>query len=202
MRGVWFAAFATLLAAASHMLVGGNTPAPVALVATAIVVLPLCVALAGRERSLWRTSLAVALSQGLFHWSFGAIGAVTAQGSVVSGSGFAAAASPHADHLGSLGQWGPMLASPGAGWLMLAAHAVAALVTVAMLRFGEDALLRIREALASLGAQLVGKLPALSVALPRGGRVSTFGYAPARPLATSRASISHRGPPGWLSFSV
>lgn len=202
MRGAWFAAFATLLAAASHMLVGGNTPAPVALVATAIVVLPLCVALAGRERSLWRTSLAVALSQGLFHWSFGAIGAVTAQGSVVSGSGFAAAASPHADHLGSLGQFVPMIDSPGAGWLMLAAHAVAALVTVAMLRFGEDALLRIREALASLGAQLVGKLPALSVALPRGGRVSTFGYAPARPLATSRASISHRGPPGWLSFSV
>ena len=202
MRGAWFSAFATLLAAASHMLVGGNTPAPVALVATAIVVLPLCVALAGRERSLWRTSLAVALSQGLFHWSFGAIGAVTAQGSVVSGSGFAAAASPHADHLGSLGQFVPMLDSPGAGWLMLAAHAVAALVTVAMLRFGENALLRIREALASLGAQLVGKLPALSVALPRGGRVSTFGYAPARPLATSRASISHRGPPGWVSFSV
>lgn len=189
-RGAWFAAFATFFAAASHMLAGGNAPAPVALVVTMVAVLPLCVALAGRELSLWRVSLAVALSQGLFHWSFASIGATTAAATSSS------PVSAHAEHLGLVSTFVPSFAASttSASWLMLFSHVVAAACTVLMLRFGERAVRRIREAVTTAGARLFTKTLAPLV-LPREGRAVAAAAAPLRPLIISRSSLSLRGPP-------
>lgn len=193
-RGAAFAVFATLFAAISHVMVGGNVPAPVSLVATGVAVLPLCVALAGRELSLWRSSLAVTLSQGLFHWSFGSIGASPLAESASISS---VPVSAHAGHLGLATTFIPSVepSSVALGWLMLCAHAVAAGATIAMLRFGEIALRRIRESLAAIGARCSAAAPAPMCTLPAAGGVNSFGYTPLRPLASARSSISHRGPP-------
>src|SRR5690606_28685168 len=78
-RGALGAGAATLLAAVSHALAGG-TITPLAVGATALLALPLCVGLAGRIGSLWRLSLAVGASQFLYHWSFWGLGTSSAPG--------------------------------------------------------------------------------------------------------------------------
>lgn len=95
-RGTFGALAATVLAAASHSLAGG-TSTLVAVVATAVFALPLCVLLAGRVGSLWRLAAAVVPAQFAFHWMFASLGVVSVQP-----GGAAEAVSPHAAHLGLL----------------------------------------------------------------------------------------------------
>lgn len=187
-RGVGGALAATLLAAASHGLAGGAL-SWLAIAATAILALPVCTALAGRIGSLWRLALAVSASQFLYHWLFSWIGA--------SGGGRpgAEAVSPHAAHLGA------QLAPAGAAGLgpaatadtaMWAGHAVAALLTIALLHRGERAFLAlvrlVRKALPLRRPSALvvpSRLPSL---------VSWAPIASARSRLLSTV-ISHRGPP-------
>ncbi|GAB2551034.1 hypothetical protein [Leucobacter ruminantium] len=185
LRGTLGAAAATLIAAASHSLAGGSLTWQ-ALAATAILSLPVCVLLAGRAASLWRLSLAVCTSQFLFHWSFAGLGAPTATGSP---------APLHAAHLAALERFAPTPLASGAAeadaamWL---GHAVAALLTIALLHRGERAglaLLRlIRRALPCAAPRLspVSRRPAPTAVI--------------RPIALrdrlfSSSAITHRGPP-------
>jgi len=128
-RGAFGALTATVLAAASHALAGGDVTA-FAVVTTALFALPLCVLLAGRTGSLWRLALAVSAAQFVYHWSFSGLG--------IAGSASSAEPVPlHAMHLGA---FAPALSGAGAGvapgtgfaaadlW-MWGAHALAALAT-------------------------------------------------------------------------
>lgn len=183
-RGGFGALAATLLAAASHALAGGSVTV-FALAATGVLALPLCVALAGRAGSLWRLSVAVFVSQGLYHWSFAGIGAVQQRGS-------APALAAH-DHLGALSAFAPDLAeAASAGAWMWVAHGVAAMLTIALLHRGEHALLHLIRLVRSAVPVRVPR----AVALPARPAILAPLPEPERTNAqVFLSAITHRGPP-------
>ncbi len=130
-RGMVAAGVSTLIAAVSHAAGGGVFPHPMLLLAGFVFSGLFCVALVGRRPSLGRSVPSVLASQLLFHLIFS-----TAGGTVVS------TASGHGHHAGHHGSVlmsstdAPLASLDGA---MLAAHAAAAVVTIAALRFGEVA---------------------------------------------------------------
>ncbi len=138
LRGALFAAVATVLAAASHALAGG-TVTPLAMLATAIIALPLCVVLAGRAGSVWRVAIAVGASQFFYHWAFAGIGASTTPASDQI-SEFPAGS--HAAHLAALEQFVPRVIESGAAdatmWIL---HGIAAIISAAFITRGERAVL-------------------------------------------------------------
>ena len=135
-RGASAAFFATLVAACSHTIAGADAPDLFAVLVTALFALPLCVALAGRRLSLPRLSAAVLLSQALFHWCFSLLGLST----VAAGGEPLPAHAHHA--LVPIGGFVPdaaLAAAADPGLLMWLWHGVAAVATIALLRFGERA---------------------------------------------------------------
>lgn len=189
-RGAAGAVATTVLAGASHALAGGEVTW-LALLATSVLALPLCVALAGRVGSLWRLSLGVGVSQFVYHWSFSSLGVSAASGSAPATTGVAAG--PHAAHWSAVAFVPGAASADAAGWWMWVMHAVAALVTVALIHRGEQAV---------LGIFALLRL-ALPRALPREIRLS---WHPAPIHFFSRAgglreglvflsAITHRGPP-------
>lgn len=192
-RGAAGALAATLFAAVSHAAAGGVVT-PLAVVATAVLALPLCVALAGRAGSLWRLGLAVGASQFLYHWSFAGLGTASAQ----SAAGAAGAASPHAAHL-AFAPLVPGLATGDAAsaaaeaWMWIA-HAAAAALTVALLHRGERAAL----GLVALVRRALPALPSLRRPAAVLRRPAILAAAAPRTLherLTVLSAISHRGPP-------
>lgn len=193
-RGAFGAFAATLIAAASHALAGGDISVW-AVGATAILALPICVLLAGRTRSIWRLSVAIVFSQGLYHWSFAGIG------SVMTATDDGTPMPLHAQHLAALGaNWAPAADTASSnvaaalGVLMLVAHGVAALLTIVLLSRGEHALLALR------------RLCDLVIGVPRlisGLAVTTRAHVRpvfrvshiVLPRVLSLSAISHRGPP-------
>ena len=73
-RGTVAAAFATFVAAFSHTLAGGATPAPFGLAVSLVISAMICTTLAGRTVSLLRLAASVAASQILFHSLFSGLG--------------------------------------------------------------------------------------------------------------------------------
>lgn len=197
-RGAAGALIASLFAAASHALAGGIIT-PLAVIATTILALPLCVALAGRTGSLWRLSLGVAASQFVYHWTFAGLGmpSTLATGAESSGATASAPVSPHAAHLSAL-PFTPELISSGAAdaWMWLS-HAVAAALTIALMHRGERAALTLARVI----------LRALPVTVPRPLNVPERTppllefRTPLRLRAALLSPISHRGPPA-RSFSA
>lgn len=137
-RGSLGATLATLLAAASHSLAGGEISA-LAVIVTAIIALPICVALAGRMGSVWRIGVAVGLSQFMYHWAFAGIGSTKYIAESGDGSIFA---SSHAAHLASIERFVPVVAEAGAAdatmWVL---HGVAAVLSTIIISRGERAVL-------------------------------------------------------------
>ena len=139
-RGWFVALVSTLIASVSHTVGGGAAPSALAVVVSLAFAGILCVGLAGRTLSRVRVTLAVLLSQLIFHalFSFGGAGGSLSQDALTAGSTHnhselaglpwladtASASSHGADH---------------AGWMMWLAHAIAAVLTVAALRHGEQA---------------------------------------------------------------
>jgi hypothetical protein len=143
-RGVGSASLATFVATVSHAAVTGHSPGFVSVVLAWGIAAPICVALTGRNHSWWRLSAAVLTSQVLFHSLLAADlgGGATA---VAAGS-----AGHHADVAALLAPASGVVTTahePNSPW-MWAAHAVAALVTILALGFGERAV----AALAALAA--------------------------------------------------
>ena len=187
-RGAAGALMATVLAAVSHAAAGGEITA-VALLATALFALPLCVALAGRMGSLWRLTLAVSISQFVYHWSFAGLGVAT--GPVTSGG---IAEGPHAAHLAQMQQFVPALVDAGsAGAVMWASHGVSAILTIALMYRGERAFIAVRSRLrkALLSKFVCGVAPQFTphVTVPFEGPVTL------RDLIRSRLACITRGPP-------
>lgn len=188
-RGALAATVTTFFAAASHSIGGGELTA-LAVIATAILALPLCVALAGRVGSLWRLTLAVASSQFVYHWCFAGLGFSS------SADERNAALGPHAAHLGllPLSPTAPTLTEASAGVLMWVSHAIAAALTVAALHRGERAWLEIGRVLIRV---LLPLWPRLLHLTPVSGHVRPQTHSPgllAERLFCS-AAITHRGPP-------
>ena len=136
LRGSAASAAATLVAALSHSWAGGDLPSPLLILGMAVLlVFPGMVLMGGRRRA-WRIVLTVPLLQAAFHTAFAALG------SPVEGTGSGAVTGHHHHHAGH-GAW-ELIASSGAAapldGPMIAAHAAAAVVTIALLTHGERAI--------------------------------------------------------------
>lgn len=195
-RGALAAVFSTFIALASHVLAGGDVPGPLGIVVPLVFATSSCVALAGLRKSWLRLSVSVGLSQLLFHTLF-VIGASSSMSVTGGGSG------GHAGHgadqalmiVGSAGTSMAHGSHTGAG--MMAAHAVAALVTVITLQRGEAVLNR----LLGLAGRLVAVLLVPAVRLlvlpvhPRSALSSLEGSWTPAPLPVVTTGTVRRGPP-------
>ncbi|MDR6198523.1 hypothetical protein QE374_000432 [Microbacterium sp. SORGH_AS428] len=147
LRGTTSAAVATFVALLSHVSAGGAVPGWLGILIPFVLSLAVCTVLTGRRLSVWRLSVAVALSQALFHTLF-VLGSFA-----VPGMG----QDHHAMHgmgdtqpVPSTGMTDALHGDP-AMWL---GHAVAAVVTILALHRGE----RCVRALIELTRTLVGRL--------------------------------------------
>ncbi len=191
LRGALAASVATFVALLSHVVAGGAVPGAVGIAVPLILSIAVCVLLTGRTLSIWRLSIAVAVSQFLFHTLFvlGAGGAAsTARGGhhahgaeMIASAAPAAASMSHAD-----------------GWMWLG-HAVAAVVTVTVLHRGEAAVARLRSLATELavwvGRSVLRATVVVSSALPSRpaalGSVETWHVS----FAPQRSAPHRRGPP-------
>ncbi|MHA3723140.1 hypothetical protein ACXR2T_04610 [Leucobacter sp. HY1910] len=188
-RGAAVAGAATLTAAASHALAGGEVTL-FSVVATAILALPLSTALAHRRLGLWRLTLAVTAAQFVYHWCFAGLGLLTP-----GTPGTLRPPAPlHAAHLAQMQNFVPDLAAAGAAdTAMWVGHALGALITIALMHRGERA--------ARALARLVGRALPLShpaaVTVPRTARAVCTPGVLELPQPVFFAVISHRGPPAF-----
>jgi len=212
-RGVAAGTLATFVALFSHVAAGGHAPVLLGVVLPLVLAVFVSVVLAGRRLSLLRLSASVGISQSAFHWIFDAAGSST------PGAGRAAAAgAPHAFHHGagvpadfatsvSGTAASGMLdghAAHAAGHdspLMMAAHVIAAVVTIAVLHRSElilHSLVRLLRLVGSLLGPLL-RVPAPVVTASRRGLLGP-GCAvdsPA-PLGVVRSARVDRGPPARI----
>lgn len=192
-RGATTAAIALFLAAFSHGVAAGEAPGGVGLVFASLVALAASVAFVGRRTTPIRVALAVTVSQGAFHLLFG-VGAGSG-GLVVSGTGHhqvvtiaegAAPAAAHAAH---------------ADVAMLAAHALAAVLTIVYLLAAEGVVWR---ALAGTARRFVGRLTGAVTLAPAVVTVPgpAIDAAPVRPRSRLlNSGLRYRGPPARLAFA-
>ncbi|MDQ1123806.1 hypothetical protein [Microbacterium trichothecenolyticum] len=185
-RGAAAASLATFVATVSHSSVGTEVPPALNIALALCLAAPVCVLLAGRSLSWWRLSIAVVLSQALFHSLL--VLDLQGGGAVVAGSGhhgaaaiLDAAAAPHL----------PAAHASHSPW-MWAAHALAAVVTVVALGRGE-------QAVQAVVRFLVAVVRALRPFLGLTPEVHGANTAPEPPLLTMAMTMlspmRHRGPP-------
>ncbi|MBM7751917.1 hypothetical protein JOE53_000637 [Microbacterium laevaniformans] len=129
LRGTTAAAIATTIASTGHTLGGGQAPPLWLIVAVTVLASPVAVALVGRRRSLLRTAAAIAAAQIALHTMFAVIGPASLP---AAGTG----------HVHGALSIGPAVAGSGhsaahLGVGMLLAHALAAVVTIALVAYGE-----------------------------------------------------------------
>jgi hypothetical protein len=197
-RGLLASAVAIFVAALFHVAGGGAAPGVVPLVLSLAFASLASVALTARRLSLWRLTGAVSISQLLFHLLFG-LGSGTATFSSSTGGTPGASAGLVHVHPGMqlVMTSGTMPAGHvGTAPSMWVAHIVAAAITVAALRFGEQSfwglLHRTRMHVARVAERLVATPILLTrepsaIPLPQPVRMRDLGI----PLGRLR----HRGPP-------
>ena len=204
LRGASAATIATFVALVSHVSGGGEVPGPLGIAAPWILSVMVCTLLAGRVLSLTRLSIAVVISQALFHVLF--VLGTTPGAAVTTGHvhDHAAMLDTALDTtLNTMATAVPLTASGtsaalAAGSTMWFAHALAAAITVAALYRGERALRRLHD-LARHARSWLGRFVAV-LETPTPEHPSP---APARahrmvllhPLDHSASSLSRRGPP-------
>ena len=187
-RGWLAALFSTLVAAVSHTLAGGVSPSAVSFVVALAFAGIACVALTGKRLSFVRLAASVLVSQLAFHSLFSTIG-------VSSGTVSAPAGAHH--HGGALalvaGGDGAMHHTDGWMW---AAHAFAALLTMAALRHGEAAFWRLRETALLFVRTVFAGVPVVpSLPLPARAPLTRAQHLEARTCDFIRSSLGLRGPP-------
>ena len=127
-RGAGASAASTIIAAVSHTLGGGAAPHPLLVLALLVFLTPLAALLIGPRASLRRLSSAVLVAQSIFHVLFVALNATAAPSAIGTGH-------HHTLVLPAITGASPDIA-PDTG--MLAAHMIAAVLTVAWLWRGEN----------------------------------------------------------------
>lgn len=186
-RAAVAASIATFAALLSHVAVGGALPAPVGIAVPWVLSLMVCTTIAGRRLSLPRLSVAVPLSQLLFH-------ALFVVGSPASSAGVAVPAGAHS-HLPLPVVGGEGLAGDPAMWL---GHALAALATVALLHRGERVTIAATGVAASLATWVRRRLrmPVAPAHVPAPAP-RVLGTRIAVPLRTRLGidAVDPRGPP-------
>ena len=194
-RGWVTASFSVLVAALSHVAAGGTAPAPFGVVVALAFGGMVSVLLAGRTLSLVRLAVSVAVSQAIFHLLFTATGASAAtspallQGTAAHNHGAAlttltvdaTTTAAHTSH------------TDGAMWL---AHALAAVLTLLALRYGETAFWGLVELAASSLRAVFVAVAAPAIPTRRGLRFIAVAYRRAHTsLADYLARRHYRGPP-------
>ncbi len=176
-RGAAASTAATIIAAVSHTIGGGAAPHPLLIVALSVFLTPVAALLVGRRANIIRLGAAVVLAQTVFHVLFAALGATVTP--TIAGRGH--------QHVMALGPVGEAVA-PDAG--MLAAHVVAAIITVLLLARGESILRSIaRWVRAVLGVHLPTIAHDWPVPAPTAGSLRVF--VPGFLIG----DVSRRGPP-------
>ncbi|QCR42142.1 hypothetical protein C1N74_16305 (plasmid) [Microbacterium sp. SGAir0570] len=191
MRGLLASSFATFIALMSHVAAGGTVPGVLGVVVPWVLSLFVCVLLAGRALSLARLTLAVMLSQSLFHVLF-VLGSFSPSGSSSVGG--------HHSHAHSMVMTGggAMTSALHGDVSMWLAHGVAAAVTVAALYRGERAARSMLELFAKLRSwvRLVfARLVGLVLAPSRRRIAPVFSLTLVLTSVLPFASVSRRGPP-------
>lgn len=188
-RGWIAATFATTVAAASHVLAGGPAPHTLMLALSLALSGLVCVALAGKALSMPRLILGVAASQGTFHTLF------------TAAPSSSTAAASHSGHMGhDAGEMAVLLANSAgtmdhATTTMWFGHAVACLLTILFLRFGESAAWRLLDA---LGLKILLVLTIAPLHAPAPKRIfsgPTSQLLPLADLGIPLRAMRHRGPP-------
>lgn len=192
-RGSLAAAVATFVALVSHVTGGGQLPGWVGIVVPLVLSVAVCTVLAGRRLSLWRLSIAVAVSQILFHTLF-----VLGTFSPSPGSADVTVHHMHGASWMPMGDASNVATSLHPDVSMWVMHGIAAIVTIAALYLGERAYNRLREITAELAQWARRHLLPVLIALP---------FEPVRPLVAAvgqpfrpacsplARSLSRRGPP-------
>jgi hypothetical protein len=197
-RGWIVAGFSTFVAALSHTVGGGGVPGVLAVVVSLAFAGIVSIALTGRTLSAWRLTLAVLVSQVIFHGLFSLGGAGGRLAQTDAGSGHAHDAGQTALLLAP-GAGGTAAAMPADhGWLMTLAHVVAAVVTVVALRYGERAFWGLFNTARIVVLALL-KIPVVVPVAHRKmlGTSFVIGVRPRQRLAPLRP-MRHRGPPVCL----
>ncbi|MFT3798583.1 hypothetical protein [Microbacterium sp.] len=173
LRGVAAASIATMLAATAHTLSGGGAPPPWLVLAVTALTAPLAVALVGRRRSIVRLAAVVAVAQGGLHLAFAAVGPAElgAIGHVHGGAVLEATA-----------------ALPGADPMTIG-HATAAIVTTAILAWGERMLAALAHGIVRLLGRMPAPTPPPSFTAPATARLDVV------PVRVPLLSLTRRGPP-------
>lgn len=196
-RGMVCAALATFLAGASHAVAGGTVPLPAILLALPLGSL-LCVMLAGRRLSRLRIVMGVSASQIIFHFLYAFFAMVPSAPAALTGhqhdGGFTSSLVPVPPATGS--------SMSAMDTSMVFSHLVAGVVTIVLVRHGEQlwwSLIGILAATVTHVVRLVRLCP-VSRQLRRAVDVSApFGLYE---LLHSDARLQLRGPPAsHLSFS-
>lgn len=199
-RGWIGALICTCLAAASHTLADGIAP-PLVIVGLVLAISGvICTALAAAKFSLLRTTLAVLMSQGLYHLVFGLFGHHGSGGhlTAIGGTGV------HANHTMALSVDPSLSASPALGTsaeqLMLASHLVAAVLTIAMLRKGEQAAATLLESILLCIPHLILFARSWQPSSPRSTPVPTSPAGIIR-FDVLLPALRRRGPPVALAIA-
>lgn len=188
-RSVSATSVAVVFAAISHVLAGAAAPNILAVMVTIVVALPVALWLSGKRLSFPRLFTLVLGSQALFHVAFVMVG----QSAPMRGG---SALGQHGNHAAGVFDLSLVLGVDGssASWLMWAAHAAAAIVTVVVLRFGE----RSAVSLATIVLAALEWLRAVRIApLPISERRITLllTYGPILLQQSDLLSSPLRGPP-------
>ncbi len=198
-RGWLGALAATTLAAASHTAAGGALPEPALLALILALSGAVCTALAGRTLSLWRSTAAVLISQGIYHSAFGMLGGHHgAEGQHLLSTGGTGA---HTGHLITVDQNALLSGAAtqavhgsGAALAMWFAHVVAAVLTILLLRKGGLAALALMQVLGLAVPRRIlrPRQPIARIAPPRLARVQVPGLPD---LGVPLRALRYRGPP-------
>ena len=179
-RGSSAAAFATFVAALSHVAAGGAAPSAFGVLASLVISVMLCTVLTARGLSLWRLATSVALSQVLFHSLFSGLGTpVIAQ-----------------HHMGPMVMDAPA-AHLHAGPTMWLAHAAAGAVTVVVFRHAESAFWSLARTARLVLTRLLAVV--IPVVLPPHPFVAVEARFVPRDVTLLLSSMRHRGPPVELA---
>ena len=182
-RGWVVGVFATALAALSHAVAGGGTPSPLALAVGVVFGGMLGTFALSARPSLPRLSIAVGVTQLVFHIVFSALDSAAPVTGHVHGAVVTVPAASHA-HVDS-----PLM------WL---SHTVAAVVTLLLLRRAEQAIWRLLRGLVRL---IAGPFRTPAIVSPAPRALPAALESPVRLFGRILLSgVSRRGPPLSVAF--
>ena len=191
-RGMLASTTAIFVAALFHVAGGGTAPGPVALALSLAFATLASIALTARRLSLWRLIVAVGLSQFLFHALF-SLGEGGARFAAPDGMTHVHAGMHLVMSTGAM----PAAHSSELSPSMWVTHATAVLITVAALRFGEQAFWGLFRTARVRIARAADRLVVVPVPVRSVVAAVTAEPARLRDLGLPLARLRHRGPPAF-----